>query len=55
MQLMPKIGQALKVGDIHQLEPNIHAGCRYLHTFMDSYIPDQGIDPLNRAFLAFAA
>jgi len=26
MQVMPQTGAELKVGDIHQTEPNIHAG-----------------------------
>ena len=30
MQVMPATGKELKVGDIHQLEANIHAGAKYL-------------------------
>ena len=30
MQVMPATGKELKVGDIRQLEPNIHAGVKYM-------------------------
>ena len=30
MQLLPATGRALQVGDIRVLEPNIHAGAKYL-------------------------
>jgi membrane-bound lytic murein transglycosylase MltF len=29
MQVMPATGNDLKVGDITQIEPNIHAGVKY--------------------------
>ena len=34
MQVMPATGKELKVGDIRQLEPNIHAGVKYMR-FID--------------------
>ena len=30
MQVMPATGKELKVGDITQIEPNIHAGVKYM-------------------------
>ena len=30
MQIMPETGKLLKVGDITQLEPNIHAGVKFM-------------------------
>ena len=30
MQLMPQTGHALGVGDIHQAEPNVHGGAKYM-------------------------
>jgi membrane-bound lytic murein transglycosylase MltF len=36
MQVMPATGKELKVGDITQLEPNIHAGVKYMRSMMDA-------------------
>ena len=30
MQLMPATGKEMNTGDITQLEPNIHAGIKYI-------------------------
>jgi membrane-bound lytic murein transglycosylase MltF len=35
MQVMPATGAELGVGDIKQLEPNIHAGVKYVRTVVD--------------------
>ena len=35
MQVMPKTGAEQKVGDIRQLEPNIHAGVKYMRFMID--------------------
>jgi len=55
MQVMPTTGKELDVGDVHQIEPNIHAGAKYLRTTMDRYFPEGELDPLNRALFAFAS
>jgi len=55
MQLMPATGKAMKVGDIHQIEPNIHAGTKYMRTILDTYFADTKMDELNRNLFAFAA
>jgi len=55
MQVMPDTGKELGVGDIRQLEPNIHAGTKYLRGLIDRYFPDAHFDPLNRCLFAFAA
>jgi membrane-bound lytic murein transglycosylase MltF len=55
MQVMPATGAELKVGDIRQIENNIHAGTKYLRTLLDRYFPDAHFDPLNRCLFAFAA
>lgn len=55
MQLMPDTGRAMRVGDIRRLEPNIHAGVKYVRHLLDTYLDDAGLDPLNRHLLAFAA
>ena len=55
MQVMPATGRELGVGDIDQLEPNIHAGAKYMRTIMDEYFSDASFDELNRNLFAFAA
>jgi membrane-bound lytic murein transglycosylase MltF len=55
MQVMPATGAELKVGDIKQLEPNIHAGVKYMRKVMDTYFKDEPMDPLNRGLFTFAS
>ena len=55
MQLMPATGKAMGVGDISRLEPNIHAGAKYVRSLTDRYFSDPGISALDRTLLAFAA
>ena len=55
MQVMPATGKELKVGDITQLESNIHAGVKYMRFMMDQYFKDEPIDTLNKGLLTFAS
>jgi membrane-bound lytic murein transglycosylase MltF len=55
MQLMPATGASMKVGDIHQADPNVHAGTRYMRLLIDRYFPDAKFDRQNRTLFAFAA
>jgi len=55
MQLMPATGKAMKVGNIAQLEPNIHAGVKYMRSIMDANFRDEPMDALNRGLFTFAA
>ena len=55
MQLMPATGKELKVGDIRAIEPNIHAGTKYLDQLMTRYFPDAKFSDQNRSLFAFAA
>jgi membrane-bound lytic murein transglycosylase MltF len=55
MQVMPATGAELKVGDIHQVEPNIHAGAKYMDRLISIYFPDAHLDEANRTLFAFAA
>jgi len=55
MQLMPATGRAMKVGDIRDLDANIHAGAKYIRSIMDDYFADEGLDEVNRTLFAFAA
>jgi membrane-bound lytic murein transglycosylase MltF len=55
MQVMPATGASMKVGDIKQIEPNIHAGTKYMRTILDTYFADAKMDGLNRSLFAFAS
>ena len=55
MQVMPPTGKELKVGDISQLEPNIHAGVKYMRFMIDQYYKDEPMDRLNKGLMTFAS
>jgi membrane-bound lytic murein transglycosylase MltF len=55
MQIMPATGNDLKVGDIHQVEPNIHGGAKYMDRLMAANFPDARFDEQNRTLFAFAS
>jgi membrane-bound lytic murein transglycosylase MltF len=55
MQLLPATAAQMGVGDIHKLEPNIHAGVKYLRHVEDTYFDEPSLDPLVKAFFAFAS
>jgi membrane-bound lytic murein transglycosylase MltF len=55
MQVMPATGKELAVGDIHQLEANIHAGVKYVRTVVDRYYKDEPMADLDKVLFAFAA
>jgi membrane-bound lytic murein transglycosylase MltF len=55
MQVMPVTGAQLGVGDITRVEPNIHAGAKYMDQLMSTYFPDARFSEGNRPLLAFAS
>ncbi len=55
MQVLPSTASDLKVGDITQLEPNIHAGTKYMSQLMTRYFSDASFDAVNRPLFAFAS
>ena len=55
MQIMPATGKELGVGDITQIEPNIHAGTKYMDQLMSRYFPDAKFTPEVRPLFAFAS
>jgi membrane-bound lytic murein transglycosylase MltF len=55
MQIMPDTGAELAVGDIHQLEPNIHAGAKYMNRLMTRYFEDAKFSEQDRTLFAFAS
>ncbi len=55
MQVMPATGKDLAVGDISQLEPNIHAGVKYFRFMVDQYYKDEPMDALNKGLMTLAS
>ena len=49
MQVMPATGKDMKVGDIQQMEPNIHAGVKYIRFMMDNFYANEPMDELKTA------
>ena len=57
MQILPTTAKDKNVNipDIENIDPNIHAGTKYLRFMIDRYFNDPKIDSLNRGLLAFAS
>jgi membrane-bound lytic murein transglycosylase MltF len=55
MQVMPETGKELKVGDITQMDPNIHGGVKYIRMMIDQYFKNEPMTPLNKGLFAFAS
>jgi len=55
MQVMPATGKQLKVGDITSMDPNIHAGVKYMRFMIDRYYANEPMSDLDKALFAFAS
>lgn len=57
MQLLPATAsdKSVAIANIDEVEPNIHAGIKYMDFLRDRYFSDPAITPLNQALLALAA
>jgi membrane-bound lytic murein transglycosylase MltF len=55
MQVMPDTGRDMRVGDITQIEPNIHAGVKFLRSMMNEYYANEPMDRFNKMLFTFAA
>jgi membrane-bound lytic murein transglycosylase MltF len=55
MQVMPDTGKDLGVGDITEVEPNIHAGVKYMRWMIDQYYGKEPMTQLDKALFAFAS
>jgi len=55
MQVMPATGKDLATGDITKLEPNIHAGVKYIRFVRDRYFEPLPMTDLNKTLFSFAA
>jgi membrane-bound lytic murein transglycosylase MltF len=55
MQVMPPTGREMNVGDIRKVDPNIHAGVKYMRFMMDRYYKDDPMDRLNKGLFTLAS
>jgi len=55
MQLMPQTGKEQNVGDIRKVEPNVHAGVKYMRFIRNQYFENEPMDDLNKGLFTFAA
>jgi len=55
MQIMPATGKDLNVGDITQVEPNIHGGVKYFRFMMDEFYKDEPMTELNKGLMTLAS
>jgi membrane-bound lytic murein transglycosylase MltF len=55
MQVMPPTGKELNVGDITEIDANIHAGVKYMRFMIDRYYAKEPMDNLNKALMTFAS
>ncbi len=55
MQVLPSTGNEMGVGDIHLVDPNIHAGVKYIRYVIDQYFKDEPMDELDKTLFAFAS
>jgi len=55
MQLMPETGKEQKVGDIRKIEPNVHAGVKYMRFIRSTFFENEPMDELNKGLFTFAA
>jgi membrane-bound lytic murein transglycosylase MltF len=55
MQVMPKTGKELKVGNITEAEANIHAGVKYMRWMINQYYEKEPMTKLDKALFTFAS
>ena len=57
MQVTPRTASDpnVDISGIEQLEPNIHAGSKYMRFILDRYFKGEPMDSLNRTLFAFAS
>jgi membrane-bound lytic murein transglycosylase MltF len=55
MQVLPSTARSIGVEDFRTVDGNIRAGARYMRHLVDTYFPDEGLDPMNRWIFALAS
>ena len=53
MQVMPATGRDMRVGDITQVEPNVHAGTKFLRAMMNEHYANEPMDRFNKALFTW--
>lgn len=57
MQMLPSTATDpnVAIADIHELEPNVHAGTKYLRFLRDRYFGDEPMSDINKTLFTFAS
>jgi len=55
MQIMPATGAQMHVGNIREMDANIHAGTKYMDQLMGTYFADAALGETDRTLMAFAS
>ena len=55
MQVLPSTGKDMGIDDITKIEPNIHAGVKYIRFMMNQFYANEPMDPLNKGLFTFAS
>ena len=55
MQVMPATGSDMNVGNITEIESNIHAGVKYMRFMMDRYYANEPMEPVDKLLFTFAS
>jgi membrane-bound lytic murein transglycosylase MltF len=55
MQVMPDTGKDMKTGDVNQIDPNIHAGVKYIRYVQDQFFEKEPMTRLDKTLFSFAA
>jgi len=55
MQILPSTAKSINIKDIKALEPNVHAGTKYLRLVEDRYFNDASLSRENRQLFAIAS
>ena len=55
MQLMLETGKSMNTGNIYELEPNIHAGAKYINSLLQTMSQENTLPETERGFFAVAA
>lgn len=55
MQIMPSTGKEMNVGDINEVEANIHAGIKYMRWMIDQYYGKEPMTKMDKTLFSFAS
>ncbi len=55
MQVLPSTGRDMGINDITKIEPNIHAGVKYIRFMMNQFYANEPMDRLNKGLFTFAS